>query len=80
MDQLNVDFEQLSGLDPLQQDWTLPTEAFQLRHEIEDRSPPPEQFPNHCSPDMVDGETVFFFLQGQNVGVLETGFSVNMGF
>lgn len=55
MDQLNVDFEQLSGLDPLQQDWTLPSEAFQLRHEIEDRSPPPEQFPNHCSPDMVDG-------------------------
>ncbi|KAF4520935.1 hypothetical protein B566_EDAN008910 [Ephemera danica] len=54
IDQLNVDFEQLSGLDPLQQDWTLPTEAFQLRHEIEDRSPPPEQFPNHCSPDMVE--------------------------
>ena len=28
-------------------DWTLPKEAFPLRHEIQDRSPPPEQFPNH---------------------------------
>nr|CAD7432590.1 unnamed protein product [Timema monikensis] len=33
-------------------DWTLPTEAFPLRHEIQDRSPPPEQFPNHGSPDL----------------------------
>lgn len=28
-------------------DWTLPTEAFAIRHEILDRSPPPEQFPDH---------------------------------
>ncbi|CAL7939279.1 unnamed protein product [Xylocopa violacea] len=28
-------------------DWTLSKEAFPLRHEIKDRSPPPEQFPNH---------------------------------
>ncbi|XP_015608767.1 GATOR complex protein WDR24 isoform X2 [Cephus cinctus] len=34
-------------------DWTLPKEAFPLRHEIQDRSPPPEQFPNH-SPDIND--------------------------
>lgn len=34
-------------------DWTLPKEAFPLRHEIKDRSPPPEQFPNH-SPDIND--------------------------
>ena len=34
-----------------QQDWTLPNEAFNLRHEILDRSPPPEQFQN-CSSDM----------------------------
>lgn len=31
--------------------WSLPKEAFPLRHEIQNRSPPPEQFPNH-SPDM----------------------------
>ncbi|KAI4504680.1 hypothetical protein M0802_000230 [Mischocyttarus mexicanus] len=34
-------------------DWTLPKEAFPLRHEIKDRSPPPEQFPNH-SPEIND--------------------------
>ncbi|CAD6208442.1 GSCOCG00003454001-RA-CDS [Cotesia congregata] len=27
-------------------DWSLPKEAFPLRHEIQDRSPPPEQFSN----------------------------------
>lgn len=27
-------------------DWSLPKEAFPLRHEIQNRSPPPEQFPN----------------------------------
>lgn len=35
-----------------QQDWTLPSEAFPLRHEIQNRSPPPEQFPNNNSPDI----------------------------
>lgn len=35
-----------------QQDWTLPSEAFPLRHEIQNRSPPPEQFPNNNSPDV----------------------------
>ena len=34
-------------------DWSLPKEAFPLRHEIQNRSPPPEQFPNH-SPDIND--------------------------
>jgi len=38
----------------MQQDWTLPSEAFPLRHEIQDRSPPPEQFPNHGSLDLND--------------------------
>ncbi|CAG9761034.1 unnamed protein product [Ceutorhynchus assimilis] len=28
-------------------DWTVPNEAFPIRHEILDRSPPPEQFPDH---------------------------------
>lgn len=31
-----------------QMDWILPCEAFQLRHEIKDRSPPPEHFTSHC--------------------------------
>ncbi|XP_014208732.1 GATOR complex protein WDR24 [Copidosoma floridanum] len=34
-------------------DWSLPKEAFPIRHEIQNRSPPPEQFPNH-SPDIND--------------------------
>ena len=29
-------------------DWVLPNEAFQLRHEIKDRSPPPEHFTSRC--------------------------------
>ena len=28
--------------------WILPNEAFQPRHEIKDRSPPPEQFNSRC--------------------------------
>ncbi|CAG0879574.1 unnamed protein product [Darwinula stevensoni] len=35
----------LTSLDvPHEEDWTLPSEAFQPRHEIQDRSPPPEEF------------------------------------
>lgn len=56
MDQLHIDYEQMNTFDMMQQDWTLPNEAFNLRHEIEDRSPPPEQFPNNCSVSMMDGE------------------------
>lgn len=37
-----------------QQDWTLPNEAFNIRHEIQNHSPPPEQFPNQNSPDIND--------------------------
>ncbi|XP_066583390.1 GATOR2 complex protein WDR24 isoform X2 [Prorops nasuta] len=44
-------------------DWALPKEAFPLRHEIKDRSPPPEQFPNH-SPDVND-DTVSVMLEDQ---------------
>lgn len=61
MDQINVEFDQLNGLDQTQ-DWILPSEAFQPRHEIQDRSPPPEQFPNHCSPDMADTGTQYLSL------------------
>ncbi|XP_063233136.1 GATOR2 complex protein WDR24 [Bacillus rossius redtenbacheri] len=35
-------------------DWTLPVEAFPLRHEIQDRSPPPEQFPGQGDPHLDD--------------------------
>nr|CAD7441437.1 unnamed protein product [Timema bartmani]CAD7456521.1 unnamed protein product [Timema tahoe] len=63
LDPMGVEFDNCSdnilGLNisnmPLEidnMDWTLPTEAFPLRHEIQDRSPPPEQFPNHGSPDL----------------------------
>jgi hypothetical protein len=39
-------------------EWTkeLQKEAFPLRHEIKDRSPPPEQFPNH-PPDLSEEST-----------------------
>lgn len=37
-----------------QQDWTLPSEAFPLRHEIQNRSPPPEQFPSNGSPELTE--------------------------
>lgn len=29
-------------------EWVLPSEAFQPRHEIKDRSPPPEHFSSRC--------------------------------
>jgi len=61
MDPLHVDYEQMATFDMMQQDWTLPNEAFNLRHEIEDRSPPPEQFPNNCSVSMVDGKFCMLF-------------------
>lgn len=65
--ELDIEFDRLStdlrnGLfrslnsiaEQQQQDWSLPNEAFPLRHEIQNRSPPPEQFPNHGSPDIGD--------------------------
>jgi len=32
---------------PAGEEWLLPSEAFPIRHEIQNRSPPPETFPNH---------------------------------
>ncbi|XP_043477248.1 GATOR complex protein WDR24 [Leptopilina heterotoma] len=51
-------------------DWTLPKEAFPLRHEIQDRSPPPEQFPNH-SPDIND-DTVAVMVEDQPCQLIVT--------
>ncbi|XP_012274649.1 GATOR complex protein WDR24 isoform X2 [Orussus abietinus] len=45
-------------------DWTLSKEAFPLRHEIQDRSPPPEQFPNH-SPDINNDDSGSVMLEDQ---------------
>ncbi|CAH1396374.1 unnamed protein product [Nezara viridula] len=62
MDPLSMDFE-INGLDGLiSQDWGIPMEAFPLRHEILDRSPPPEQYTAPDSPDSADGE-----MQGLNL-------------
>lgn len=59
MDPLSMDFE-INGLDGLiSQDWSLPMEAFPLRHEILDRSPPPEQYTAPDSPDSADGMFLF---------------------
>lgn len=55
MDSLSMEYSSSFIMDNMNNDndWTLPKEAFPLRHEIQDRSPPPEQFPNH-SPDIND--------------------------
>lgn len=59
MDPLSMDFERGNSVsamvDSMMMDWTLPTEAFQLRHEIKDQTPPPDQFPNSESPEPVEG-------------------------
>lgn len=59
MDPLSMDFERGNNIgltvDTVMTDWTLPIEAFPIRHEIKDRSPPPEQFPNSESPEPVEG-------------------------
>lgn len=47
-------FRSSQQITPQPQDWTLPNEAFNIRHEILDRSPPPEHFPNNNSPDIND--------------------------
>lgn len=64
MDPLSMDFERGNsvGLNvgTVLTDWTLPIEAFSLRHEIKDRSPPPEQFPNGESPEPVEGKKSLF--------------------
>ncbi|KAK9751528.1 WD domain, G-beta repeat [Popillia japonica] len=58
LDALSIDFrnslQNSQHLGQQQQDWTLPNEAFNLRHEILDRSPPPENFSSHYSPDIND--------------------------
>ncbi|XP_034247660.1 GATOR complex protein WDR24 [Thrips palmi] len=39
-------------------EWMLSSEAFPLRHEILDRSPPPETYPNHLEPSEQETQTV----------------------
>lgn len=74
MDPLSMDFEQGNSIgltvDTIIQDWTLPIEAFPLRHEIKDRSPPPEQFPNSDSPDPAEGK-LFSFKKNSNLFVVD---------
>lgn len=45
---------------PTPQEWVLPNEAFPLRHELMDRSPPADQFPNQHSPDPHDDPVPIF--------------------
>ncbi|CAB0028756.1 unnamed protein product [Trichogramma brassicae] len=44
--------------------WSLPKEAFPLRHEIQNRSPPPEQFPNH-PPEVNNEDTGSILIEDQ---------------
>ncbi|RZF40833.1 hypothetical protein LSTR_LSTR003343 [Laodelphax striatellus] len=65
MDPLSMDFERGNSVglcvDIITHDWTLPIEAFPLRHEIQDSSPPPEQL-NNDSPEPSD-ETQFLTIE-----------------
>ncbi|XP_046677727.1 GATOR complex protein WDR24 isoform X2 [Homalodisca vitripennis] len=58
MDPLSLDFERGNSVGltvgTFSADWTLPVEAFPLRHEIRDHSPPPEQYPHSDSPEPVE--------------------------
>ncbi|KAF7268665.1 hypothetical protein GWI33_018236 [Rhynchophorus ferrugineus] len=54
-------YGRFSQLEYNQIDWTLPTEAFQLQHEIMDHSPPPEQFPNHHHSASIQIDTLHTF-------------------
>ncbi|KAK9890774.1 hypothetical protein WA026_012119 [Henosepilachna vigintioctopunctata] len=49
--ELRNSYRSFQPVQPVQPDWTLPSEAFPIRHEILDRSPPADQFPNN-SPDI----------------------------
>lgn len=46
-------------------DWSLPKEAFPLRHEIQNRSPPPEQFPNNHSPTDLNDDSLSIMVEDQ---------------
>lgn len=47
-----------SGFMDNDENWSLPKEAFPLRHEIQNRSPPPEQFPNNTTDTNDDTGTI----------------------
>lgn len=47
-------------------EWILPNEAFPIRHEIQDRSPPPEQYTNHHSPDITDEPHAYQNIEDQS--------------
>lgn len=62
MDPLSLDYDNCENLclgmngvfidkfDLDENDWNLPSEAFALRHEIKESSPPPELLPNSLGP------------------------------
>ncbi|XP_044271447.1 GATOR complex protein WDR24 [Tribolium madens] len=50
-----------------QQDFVLPNEAFHIRHEIRNRSPPPDKFPNNFPPVMSDDQNIPFEEQPNNL-------------
>lgn len=68
MDPLSLDYDNCENLclgmngvftdkfDLDENDWNLPTEAFALRHEIKESSPPPELLPSTLGPFYPEGE------------------------
>lgn len=51
-------------------EWILPNEAFPIRHEIQDRSPPPELFANHHSPDIADEPQAYQNVEDQSTELI----------
>ncbi|XP_030761765.1 GATOR complex protein WDR24 [Sitophilus oryzae] len=71
-----MDYYQYGRFNPVEYneiDWTLPIEAFDIRHEILDRSPPPEHFPHH-SPDIrEDSSQTVLQVEEPQPGMLTVG-------
>ncbi|XP_074036380.1 WD repeat domain 24 isoform X2 [Leptinotarsa decemlineata] len=73
LDSLNSDFQVgYRGFNHLASEcheWIIPNEAFPVRHELKDRSPPPEDFPNHHSPDFNE-DTQTFQVEDESITLL----------
>lgn len=55
---------------PQHDDWTLPNEGFNPRHEIIDRAPPTEHFSSHHNSPDINDDTQTFTLDDQSSGLL----------
>lgn len=60
INQIPFDYDNLNNMDT-SQDWTLPNEAFEPRHDILHRSAiPPQEFSSKCSPREIQDAGMFY--------------------